>query len=221
MYSTVYVFLLLWTLCHGLLSFSWCHWWDRICDCDYFWTSFILIFTLITVSCVIQSTLVISTSWVTAFEVKIWSLFNKENLTTGSKILWKRREIVPWEQFLLFSTIHCIFNISLTRSQITYSFMKWSCSIYFFLNPANLICLGLWGWGVGARGVFVGGGGEFFRESLGHRDNKSRRYLVLEWYWSILIVIDWELFYMILNVIKKNLFSGPALLSMYNDNKCV
>ena len=37
-------------------------------------------------------------------EVKIWSLFKHENLT-GNKILWKRGEIAPKEQFLLFSTI--------------------------------------------------------------------------------------------------------------------
>ena len=43
-------------------------------------------------------------SWITAYlEVKIWSLFKHENLTTGNKILWKR-EIAPKEQFL-FSTI--------------------------------------------------------------------------------------------------------------------
>ena len=38
-------------------------------------------------------------------EVKIWSLPKHENLTTGKKIYWKRGEIAPKEQFLLFSTI--------------------------------------------------------------------------------------------------------------------
>ena len=46
------------------------------------------------------------------FEVKIWSLPKHEQLTTSKKILWKRREIAPKEQFLLFSTV--VFNISLT-----------------------------------------------------------------------------------------------------------
>ena len=38
-------------------------------------------------------------------EVKIWSLLEHENLATGNKILWKRGEIAPKKQFLLFSTI--------------------------------------------------------------------------------------------------------------------
>ena len=42
---------------------------------------------------------------ITYLEVKIWSLFKHENLTTSNKILWKRGEITPKEQFLLFSTI--------------------------------------------------------------------------------------------------------------------
>ena len=42
-------------------------------------------------------------------EVKIWSLPKDENLTTGNKILWKRGEIAPLEQFILFSTIFSIY----------------------------------------------------------------------------------------------------------------
>ena len=42
-------------------------------------------------------------------EVKIWSLPKHENLTTGKKILWKREEIAPKEQFLLFSTTVLIY----------------------------------------------------------------------------------------------------------------
>ena len=38
-------------------------------------------------------------------EAIIWSLLTHENLTTGNKISWKRREIAPKEQFILFSTI--------------------------------------------------------------------------------------------------------------------
>ena len=52
----------------------------------------------------IQSTLVISTSLILNKR-----LSRTENLvlvsTTGNKILWKRGEIAPQEQFLLFSTI--------------------------------------------------------------------------------------------------------------------
>ena len=48
-------------------------------------------------------------------------------------------EITPQEQFLPFSTIFsaCIAN---ERSQITYSFVKFGCSIGIFLNSANRIC---------------------------------------------------------------------------------
>ena len=48
-------------------------------------------------------------SEITAYlEVKAWSQFKHGNKTTGSKILWKRGEIVPKEQILLFSTIFSI-----------------------------------------------------------------------------------------------------------------
>ena len=45
-------------------------------------------------------------------------------------------------------------------SQFLHSFVKGGCSIYFFLNFANLIC----------RGTDIS---NTFRESLGLRDNKS------------------------------------------------
>ena len=49
-------------------------------------------------------------SRITAYlEVKILSLLKHENLTTGKKILWKKGEIAPKEQFLLFSTIFSIY----------------------------------------------------------------------------------------------------------------
>ena len=53
--------------------------------------------------------------------------------------------------------------ISNFRSQITYSFVKYGCSIYFFLTSANLICRRTDVW-------------KYFRESLGLRDNESRLY---------------------------------------------
>ena len=59
---------------------------------------------------------------------------------------------------------HNIFNISTFRSQITYTFVKCGCSIYFFLNSANLIC----------RGTDIS---KCFRESLGIRDNESWLYI--------------------------------------------
>ena len=45
--------------------------------------------------------------------------------------MWKRGEIAPKEQFLLFSTLLYIY-ISNFRSQNTYSFVKYGCSIYCF-----------------------------------------------------------------------------------------
>ena len=55
--------------------------------------------------------------------------------------------------------------ISNFRSQIIYSFAKCGCSIYFFLNSANLIC----------RGMYIS---RYFRGCLGLRDNGSRLYTV-------------------------------------------
>ena len=68
-------------------------------------------------------------SRITAYlEVKIWSLFLHGNLTIGNKILWKRGEIAPEEQFLLFSTI---FSIYLSSGVKLHS----GCSVYHFLFP--------------------------------------------------------------------------------------
>ena len=74
---------------------------------------------------------------ITAYlEVKIWSLFQHETMTTGNKLMWKRGEIAPEEQFILFSTLFYIY-ISNFRSQITYSFVKCGCSIYCFPHSLN------------------------------------------------------------------------------------
>ena len=64
-------------------------------------------------------------------EVNIWSLFKHENLTTGNKILWKRGEIAPREQFLLFSTI---FSIYLT-SGVKLHIHLWNVVVRFILFP--------------------------------------------------------------------------------------
>ena len=79
---------------------------------------------------------------------------------SGNKILSIRGEIAPREQFLLFSTIFSIY-ISKLRSLITYSFVKFSCAICFFLNPENLVC----------RTTDIS---KCFRGSLQLRDNESR-----------------------------------------------
>ena len=52
--------------------------------------------------------------------------------------MWKRGEIAPKEQFLLFSTLLYIYiYISNFRSQITYPFVKYGCSIYSFPHSLN------------------------------------------------------------------------------------
>ena len=58
-------------------------------------------------------------------------------MTTGNKIMWKRGEIAPQEQFLLFSTLYIYIYISNFRSQITYSFIKCTCSIYYIAHSLN------------------------------------------------------------------------------------
>ena len=60
--------------------------------------------------------------------------------------MWKRGEIAPKEQFLLFSALFYIY-ISNFRSQSTYSFVKCGCSIYCFPHSLNL---GVVGWCEGA-----------------------------------------------------------------------
>ena len=50
--------------------------------------------------------------------------------------MWKRGEIAPLEQFLLFSTLFYIY-ISNFRSQITYSFVKYGGLIYCFSHSLN------------------------------------------------------------------------------------
>ena len=92
-------------------------------------------------------------------EVKIWFLFKHENLTTCNKIVWKRGEIAPKEQFLLFSTIFSIYLTPGVKLRI-YICEMWLFDL-FFLNSANLIC----------RGTDIS---KYFRQSLGIRDNESR-----------------------------------------------
>ena len=104
---------------------------------------------------------------ITAYlEVKIWSLFKHETMTTGNKIMWKRGEIAPKEQFLLFSTLFNIY-ISNFRSQITYSLLNVVVQFIVLLTLSTLIC----------RGTDIS---KYFSESFGIRYNKSRLYIVKE-----------------------------------------
>ena len=74
--------------------------------------------------------------------------------------MWKRGEITPKEQFLLFFTLFYIY-ISNFRSHITYSFVKCGCSIYCFPHSLNSNMSGY-----------------CFSESLGIRDNENRLYFL-------------------------------------------
>ena len=91
-------------------------------------------------------------------EVKIWSLPKHENLTTGEKYCGKEEKLLPRSNFSSFPQYFQY--ISNFKSPITYTFVKYDCSNYVFLNSANLIC-----WSTDIS--------KYFRESLGIRDNES------------------------------------------------
>ena len=78
--------------------------------------------------------------------------------------MWKRGEIAPEEQFLLFSTI---FSVYLYFQVSNYIFIceMWLFDLSFFLNSANLI----------SRDTDIS---KYFRESLGLRDDESRLYFL-------------------------------------------
>ena len=95
------------------------------------------------------------------FEVKIWSLLYYQNLTTGNKILWKRREIAPEEQFLFFSTIFLIYIFQ----DSNYIFI---CEMWWFNLFFPWFC---------KSDMSRSHVSKYFRESFGPRDNESRLYL--------------------------------------------
>ena len=100
---------------------------------------------------------------ITAYlEVKIWSLFSHETMTTGNKIMWERGEIALKEQFLLFSTLFYIY-ISNFRSQITYLLLNVVVQFIVILTLSTLIC----------RDTDIS---KCSSESLGIRDNESQMY---------------------------------------------
>ena len=95
---------------------------------------------------------------ITAFEVKIWSLFEHETMKTGNKIMRKRGEIA-------LSTLFCIY-ISNFRSQITNS-LSVGVQFIVLLTLSTLI----------GRGTDIS---KCFSESLGIRDKESRLYIFME-----------------------------------------
>ena len=63
--------------------------------------------------------------------MKIWFLFQHANQTTGNKILQKRSEIAPKEQFLLFSTI---FLKYLLASGVKLHILLWNLVVRFIFS---------------------------------------------------------------------------------------
>ena len=76
--------------------------------------------------------------------------------------MWKRGEIAPKEQFLLFSTLFYIY-ISNFSSQITNHLLNVVVQFIVFLTLSTLIC----------RGTDIS---KCFSEPLGIRDNENRLY---------------------------------------------
>ena len=94
--------------------------------------------------------------------VENWSMPKHENLTTGKKnYCGKEEKLLLRSNF--FSFPQYFQHISNFKSPITYPFDKCGCSIYVFLNSANLIC----------RSTDIS---KYFREYLGILNNESRLY---------------------------------------------
>ena len=86
-------------------------------------------------------------------------------MTTGNRIIWKRGEIAPKEEFLLFSTLFK--NIFLTsRVKLHIHLLNVVVQFAVFLTLSTLIC----------RGTDIS---KYFSESLGIRDNESRLYIAI------------------------------------------
>ena len=98
--------------------------------------------------------------------MKIWSLFEHETMTTGNKIMWKRGEIAPKEQFLLISTLLYIYIFLTLGVKLHSHLLNMVVQFIVFLTLSTLIC----------RGTDIS---KCFSESLGIRDNESRLYMYL------------------------------------------
>ena len=80
--------------------------------------------------------------------------------------MWKRGEIAPKEQFLLFSTLFYIYIFLTSGVKLHIHLLNVVVQFIVFLTLSTLIC----------RGTDIS---KYFSESLGIRDNKSRLYLFL------------------------------------------
>ena len=87
-------------------------------------------------------------------------------MTTGNKITWKRGEIAPKEQFLLFSTLFYIYIFLTSGVKLHIHLLNVVVQFIVFLTLSTLIC----------RSTDMS---KCFSESLGIRDNGSRLYIHL------------------------------------------
>ena len=112
----------------------------------------------------LQSNLVISNSLILNYR-----LSRSENLipvltwymSTGNKIMWKRGDIAPKEQFFLFSTLFYIYIFLTSGVKLRIHLLNMVVQFIVFLILSTLIC----------RGTDIS---KCFSESLGIRDNESR-----------------------------------------------
>ena len=79
--------------------------------------------------------------------------------------MWKRGEIAPKEQFLLFSTLFYIYIFLTSGVKLHIHLLNVVVQFIVFLTLSTLIC----------RGVDIS---KCFSESFGIRDNESRLYYV-------------------------------------------
>ena len=119
---------------------------------------------------ILQLTLVISTSLISNNRLSrsenLVPVYHG-NLTSSNKILWKRGEIAPQMQYLLFSTI---FSIYLQLQEPNYIYI---CEMWLF----DLFCPQFCKSDMSRYGYL-----EVFRESLGLRDNEIRLYFYSYYY---------------------------------------
>ena len=78
--------------------------------------------------------------------------------------MWKRGEIAPKEQFLLFSTLFYIYIFQTSGVKLRIHLLNMVVQFIVFLTLSTLIC----------RGTDIS---KCFSESLGIRDNESRLYI--------------------------------------------
>ena len=83
--------------------------------------------------------------------------------------MWKRGEIAPKEQFLLFSTLFYIYIFLTSGVKLNIHLLNVVVQFIAFLTLLTLIC----------RGTDIS---KCFSESLGIRDNESRLYVFLHNY---------------------------------------